>query len=111
MRVVDRMRLAVASVALFVPSVVFALNAFISYRERGLVEPYDIPAAVAFFIASVLAWRGSVIGLVGGAALCAIYLGTVVAPGPTVFIAYWVIALVLTVQALPLLRRSRVTST
>jgi hypothetical protein len=28
MRVMDRMRLAVASVALFVPSVMFALNAF-----------------------------------------------------------------------------------
>ena len=107
----DRVRLALASVALFVPAVAFALNAFISYRERGLVEPYDVPAAVAFFIASLLAWRGSLIGLLGGAALCAIYLGTVVAPGPTVFIVYWVIALVLTLQALPLLRRSRLAST
>jgi hypothetical protein len=111
MRVVDRMRLAIASVALFVPSVVFALNAFISYRERGLVEPYDIPAAVAFFIASLLAWRGSVVGLAGGAVLCAVYLASVVVPGPTVFIAYWIVALILTLQALPLVRRSRVTST
>jgi hypothetical protein len=110
MRTVDRLRVAIASVALFVPSVVFALNAFISYRERGLVEPYDIPAAVAFFIAAVLALRRSVIGLVGGAVLCAIYLASVVAPGPTVFIAYWIVALVLTVQALPLVRRSRLTS-
>lgn len=110
MRVVDRMRVAIASVALFVPSVVFALNAFISYRERGLVEPYDIPAAVAFFIASLLAWRGSVAGLVGGAVVCAVYLASVV-PGPTVFISCWIVALILTLQALPLVRRSRVTST
>ena len=84
----------------------FALNAFISYRERGLVEPYDIPAAVAFFIAALLSWRGSPIGLFGGAVLCAIYLASVVAPGPAVFIAYWIVALVLTVQALAVLRRS-----
>jgi hypothetical protein len=41
----------------------------------------------------------------GGAVLCAIYLASVVASGPAVFIAYWIVALVLIVQALPLLRR------
>ena len=84
---------------------VFALNAFISYRERGLVETYDIPAAIAFLTAAVLVWRRSVAALVGGAALCAIYLASVVTSGPPVFIAYWIIALVLTLQAVPLLRR------
>jgi hypothetical protein len=48
-----------------IPAVVFALNAFISYRERGLVEPYDIPAAVAFLVAAALVWRRSVTALVG----------------------------------------------
>lgn len=107
----DRLRVAAASVALLVPSVVFALNAFISYRERGLVEPYDIPAAIAFLIAAVLAWRRSAAALLGGAALCAIYLASVVISGPAVFIAYWIVALVLTLQALPLLRRPRVATT
>lgn len=81
--------------------------AYISYRERGLVEMYDIPAAIAFLIATVLTLRRFVAGLIGGAVLCAIYLATVVTSGPAVFIAYWIAALVLTLQAVPLLRRSR----
>jgi hypothetical protein len=102
---------AIASLALFVPSVVFAFNAFISYRERGLVETYDVPAAIAFFVTAALAWRRSLAGLVGGAILCAIYLASVVAPGPLVFTAYWIAALLLVVQALPLVRRPAVSST
>jgi hypothetical protein len=101
---VDQFRLAIASVALLVPSVVFAFNAYISFRERGVVEPYDIPAAIAFFVTGVLGWRRSLAALVGGAVLCAIYLASVVAPGPAAFIAYWVLALVVVIQALPLLR-------
>ena len=108
---VDQVRVAIASVALLVPSVVFAFNAYISYRERGVVEPYDIPAAIAFLVAAILAWRRSLAALVGGAVLCAIYLASVVASGPAVFIAYWIVALVLTVQALPLVRRPAVSST
>lgn len=96
--------------ALVVPSLAFALNAFISYRERGLVEPYDVPAAIAFFVAAILAWRRSIAALVGGAALCAIYLASVVSSGPAIFIAYWIAAIVLTVQALPLARRREVGS-
>jgi hypothetical protein len=95
----------IAAVALLIPALVFGLNAFISYRERGLVEPYDIPAAIAFLIAAALVWRRSVAALVAGAALCAIYLASVVTSGPPVFIAYWIVALVLTLQAVPLLRR------
>jgi hypothetical protein len=107
---VDRLRVVIAPVALLVPSVAFALNAFISFRERGLVEPYDIPAAVAFFAAAVLAWRRSLAALVGGAVLCGIYLASVVQSGSAVFIAYWIVALVLTLQALPLARRGRATA-
>ena len=91
--------------ALAVPSVVFAFNAYISYRERGVVEPYDIPAAIAFLVAAVFAWRRSLAALGGGAVLCAIYLASVVTSGPAVFIAYWIVALILIVQAVPLLRR------
>ena len=108
---VDKLRVAIASLALAVPSVVFAFNAYISYRERGVVEPYDIPAAIAFVVAAILAWRRSLAAIVGGAVLCAIYLASVVASGPAVFIAYWVVALVLIVQALPLVRRPAVSST
>jgi hypothetical protein len=103
--VTDRTRLALAGAALAIPGLVFALNAFISYRERGLVEPYDIPAAVAFLVTAVLAWRGSVAAVVAGAALCAIYLASVITSGPPAFIVYWIVALVLTLQAVPLLRR------
>lgn len=102
---VERVRLVLAQVALLVPAVAFALNAYISFRERGIVEPYDIPAAIAFFAAAVLAWRRSPIALIGGAALCAIYLISVVTSGPAVFIAYWIVALVLSLQALPLVRQ------
>ena len=105
---VDRLRITLASVALLVPSVVFALNAYISYQERGLVEPYDIPAAIGFAAAAILAWRRSLVALVGGAALCAIYLASVVTSGPAVFIAYWIVALILIIQALPLRRGTEV---
>jgi hypothetical protein len=108
---VDGLRLAIASLALLVPSVVFAFNAYISYRERGVVERYDIPAAIAFLVTGVLALRRSLAALVGGGLLCAIYLASVVASGPAVFIAYWVVALVLAIQALPLLRSPAVRST
>jgi hypothetical protein len=108
---VGRLRIAITSVALLVPSVVFALNAYISYRERGFVEPFDVPAAIAFLITAVLTWLRSVAALVIGAILCAIYLASVVLSGPTAFIAYWIAALILTIQALPLLRRSVTAST
>ena len=101
----NRVRIALAGAALAIPGLVFALNAFISYRERGLVEPYDIPAAIAFLVAAVLTWRGSLVALLGGAALCAIYLASVVTGGPAAFVAYWVVAIILTLQAVPLLRR------
>ena len=106
----DRLRLAIASVALAVPSVTFALNGYISYRERGIVEAYDIPAAIGFAVAAILAWRRSLAALVGGAILCAIYLASVVTSGPAVFMAYWIVALVLIAQALPLVRRPALSS-
>ena len=101
----NRFRIALAGAALGIPGLAFALNAFVSYRERGLVEPYDIPAAIAFLVTAVLTWRGSVAALIAGAALCAIYLASVITPGPAAFITYWIVALVLTLQAVPLLRR------
>ena len=101
----DRLRIGVAGAALGIPGVVFALNAFIRYRESGLVEPYDIPSAIVFLVVAVLTWRGSVAAVVAGAALCVIYLASVIAGGPAAFIAFWIVALVLTLQAVPLLRR------
>ena len=101
----NRLRIALAGAALGIPGLAFALNAFISYRERGLVEPYDIPAAIAFLATAMLTWRGSVAAVVAGAALCVIYLATVITSGPAAFIVYWIVALVLTLQAVPLLRR------
>ena len=71
-----------------------------------MVEPYDVPAAIAFLVAAILAWRRSMPALAGGAVLCAIYLASVVASGPAVFIAYWIVALV--AVSLPAWRASRI---
>jgi hypothetical protein len=96
----DHLRLISASVALAIPAVVLALNAVISFRERGIVEPLDIPAAIAFAVLAAFVWRGSRIALFGGAALIVVYLATAAAGGVLAFVAYWAFALVLALQAL-----------
>lgn len=98
----DRLRLAAAVKALAIPAGVFALNAFISFRERGFVEPLDIPAAIAFGALGALVWRGSRAALLAGAALMVVYLVTAGVGGVLPFVAYWVVALVVALQALPL---------
>ena len=97
----NQIRLIAAAVALAVPAAVFALNAFISYRERGFVELFDVPAAVAFAILAVLVGRGLRLALYGGIALVAVYLVTALAGGVLPFVSYWVATLVLALQALP----------
>jgi hypothetical protein len=97
----DRLRLISASVALAIPVAVFALNALISFRERGIVEPLDIPAAIAFAVLAALVWRGSRIGLFCAALLVVAYLVTAAVGGVTAFVVYWVAALILALQALP----------
>ena len=98
----DRLRLAAAVIALEIPSALFALNAFISFRERGIVEPLDIPAAISFGVLAVLVSRRSRLALLGGAALVVVFLVTAAAGGIGALVAYWVIALVVALQALPL---------
>ncbi len=98
----DRLRLGGAAVALSIPAAIFALNAFISYRERGIVEPLDVPAAIAFAVLGALVWRGSRIALFCGAALIVVYLVTAAAGGVMAFVVYWVVALVLALQAPPM---------
>jgi hypothetical protein len=100
----DRLRLLAASTVLAIPAAVFALNALISFRERGLVERFDVPAAVALAALAVLVWRGVRLALVSGAALIVAYLVTAAAGGLMPFVAYWAVALVLTLQALPITR-------
>jgi hypothetical protein len=95
-----RLRIISASIALAIPAAVFALNALISFRERGIVEPLDVPAAVALAVLAVLVWRGSRIALFCGAALIVAYLATAAAGGVLAFVAYWAFALVLALQAL-----------
>jgi hypothetical protein len=99
---VDRLRLIAASVALAIPAAVFALNAFISFRERVIVEPLDIPAAIAFAVLAALVWRGSRVALYFGAALIVVYLVTAAAGGVIAFVVYWAVALALALQALPI---------
>jgi hypothetical protein len=99
---VDRLRLAAAVIALEIPAALFALNAFISFRERGIVEPLDIPAAIAFGVLAVLVARRSRLALLGGAALIVVFLVTAAAGGIGALVAYWVIALVVALQGLPL---------
>jgi hypothetical protein len=97
----DRIRIYAASVALAVPAAVFALNAYISYRERGFVELSDVPAALAFAVLAVLVSRGSRVALYAAIALVAVYLVTALAGGVFAFVSYWIATLVLALQALP----------
>jgi hypothetical protein len=103
----DRIRLYAASVALAVPAAVFALNAYISYQERGFIELFDLPAAIAFAVLSVLVGRGSRLALYGAIALVAVYLVTALAGGVLAFVSYWVATLVLALQALPVILGTR----
>lgn len=107
----DRIRIVAASVALAIPASIFALNALISYRERGFVELLDLPAAIAFAILSVLVGRGLRLALYGALALVAVYLVTALAGGVFAFVSYWVATLVLAVQALPVIRDARTRAT
>lgn len=106
----DQIRIIAASVALAVPAAVFALNAFISFRERGFVELTDVPAALAFAVLSVLVGRGIQLALYGSVALVAVYLVTALAGGVLAFVSYWVATLVLVLQALPVIRDARARS-
>ncbi len=106
----DQIRIIAASVALAVPAAVFALNAFISFRERGFVDLTDVPAALAFAVLSVLVGRGVQLALYGSVALVAVYLVTALAGGVLAFVSYWVATLVLVLQALPVIRDARARS-
>jgi len=106
----DQIRIIAASIALAVPAAVFALNAFISFRERGFVELTDVPAALAFAVLSVLVGRGVQLALYGSVALVAVYLVTALAGGVLAFVSYWVATLVLVLQALPVIRDARARS-
>ena len=103
----NQIRLIAASVALAVPAAVFALNAFISYRERGFVELLDVPAALAFAILAVLVFRGYRLALYAAIALVAVYLVTALTGGVPQFVAYWVATLVLVLLALPVIGAAR----
>jgi hypothetical protein len=103
----DRIRVYAASVALAVPAAVFALNAYISYQERGIIELGDVPAAIAFAILSVLVGRGLRLALYSAIALVAVYLVTALAGGVLPFVSYWVATLVLALQAVPVVHAAR----
>lgn len=106
----DRLRLIGAATALALPAALFALNAFISFRERGIVEPFDIPGAIAFATFAAMVLRGSRLALLCGSALAVVYLVTAAAGGVVAFVAYWTLALVVTLQALPLTGETRTSS-
>jgi len=107
----DQLRLIAASVALAVPAAVFALNAFISFRERGFIELLDVPAALAFAVLSILVGRGYPPALYAAVALVAVYLVTALAGGVLPFVAYWIATLVLVLPALPVIRSARARGT
>ena len=103
----DRIRIYAASVALAVPAALFALNAFISYRERGFVELFDVPAAIAFAILAVLVGRRLRLALYGAIALVAVYLVTAIAGHVMPLVSYWIATFVLALLALPVIRGAR----
>ncbi len=107
----DQLRQIAASVALAVPAAVFALNAFISFRERGFIELLDLPAALAFAVLSILVGRGYRLALYAAVALVAVYLVTAFAGGVLAFVAYWIATLVLVLLALPVIRDARARGT
>jgi len=107
----DQLRLIAASVALAVPAAVFALNAFISLRERGFIELLDVPAALAFAVLSILVGRAYTPALYAAIALVGVYLVTALAGGVLAFVAYWVATLVLVLLALPIIRAARARGT
>jgi hypothetical protein len=106
----DRLRLIGAATVLVLPAGLFALNAFISFQERGIVEPFDIPGAVAFATFAAMVLRGSRLALLGGSALAAVYLVTAAAGGVITIVAYWIFTIVGTLQALPLTGETRTSS-
>jgi hypothetical protein len=107
----DQLRVIAASVALAVPAAVFALNAFISYRERGFIELLDVPAALAFAVLSILVGRSYRPALYAAVALVAVYLVTALAGGVLPFVAYWVATLVLVLLAVPVSLNPRARNT
>ncbi|HUQ41387.1 MAG TPA: hypothetical protein VM052_02685 [Candidatus Limnocylindrales bacterium] len=53
-----RIGLLVLSVVCALVALFYAFNAYIQMRERGFTEPLDIPVAIVFGIAAILAfWR------------------------------------------------------
>jgi hypothetical protein len=90
-RRMDQLRLISASIALAVPAVMFALN--------------------AFAVLSILVGRGYRPALYAAIALVAVYLVTALAGGVLAFVAYWVATLVLVLLALPVIRDPRTRST
>ena len=107
----NQIRLIAAAVALAVPAAVFALNAYVSYQERGFIELWDVPAAIAFAILSILTGRGYRPALYAAMVLVAVYLVTALAGGVVAFVSYWVATFVLVLQALPIARSARARST
>lgn len=103
----DRLRLIAASAALAVPAAVFALDAFISFRERGFIELVDVPAALAFGVLSILVARGYRLALYAATTLVAVYLVTALAGGVLPFVAYWAATLALVLLALPIIGAAR----
>ena len=91
-------RMLVAALALAVPAAFFALNAWISFRERGSVEPLDVALAFGFAATAAWAMRGSRRALIVGTVLVAVLFATAV-PGPWQILAYWLVALVALLQA------------
>jgi hypothetical protein len=107
----DQLRIIAASIALAVPAAVFALNAFISFRERGFIELLDVPAALAFAVLSILVGRGYRPALYAAIALVAVYFVTALAGGVLPFVAYWVATLVLVLLAVPVSLNPRTRNT
>ncbi|CAN5261004.1 hypothetical protein BH18CHL2_BH18CHL2_07080 [soil metagenome] len=71
----------------------FAANALVSFRERGFVEPLDVPLALTFGVIAVLIWRRSRPAMVAAIFLTGIHLAAAVASGFGPIAAFWLFAL------------------
>lgn len=98
------LRAGAAALAFAVGAAVHALNAIVSMQERGFVEPFDVPLALALAAAAVFTWRGSIAGLAVGAGASLLALVLIVPSGAAPLIGFWIVVLLLAAQALPVLR-------
>lgn len=93
-------RFGPAALGFALGGVIHALNAVVSFRERGFVEPLDVPLALALLGSALFAWRRERTALIVGAVAAAVALVLVLPSGALGLVAFWAVVLVVAARAL-----------